>query len=808
MLSHYLGLALRNVARTKLYAVISVTGLAIGFATATLIGLYVRDELSYESWIPNSDRIYQVSAAGPGSIATDVAPSDLGQWLAADYPQFEAVTRLFGDQGVFARGDRQFNEPIVWADASVFGVFQFPVVSGRLDGALDRPDTLVLTRKIAEKYFGSANAVGKTLVYNNEHAMVVTAVIENLPSNTHLNITMLGAARSEYSHAAEQDRTPLPRFGQKLWNSRTYFLLKPNEPIESLRASIATLIDRHAPESGPRKASEIWPLVVRPIRAIHLNPGASNAPDAEDFGRVYAVTAIGLLTLLIAAINFVNLFTSLGARRALAVGVRKALGASQRDLFLQFMIESFLYVAVGALMGLALAALALQPLNRFLLRTIHLSTLLDLRGAAGGLAFLIVVGLLAGVYPATVLSAFRPATVTRTRTAGRSQAVVRQSLVVLQFGILIALLIATLVIYRQTAFGMREALRQNTDTVVLLQTKCTEALIDEIQRAPGVLATACTQGLPQLGTGLMGGIVRRDVAGFGVRYLSLGFGFLELYGFTPVAGRFFSPELGTDSSPSANVWTRPEAIVINETAARQLGFGSAADAVGQTVTFTHLYRMPATFAPPHAATIIGVVEDFQMGTIRSKIDPAAFFVDPAQAQLLSIKLNGRSTPESLEAIDRIWREQGGRSPAPRFFFQDSVQTMYLDLQRQTTMLSVVAGIAVLIAVLGLVGLAAHAATSRVKEIGIRKTLGGNRWAITGLLLWQFSQPVLLANVIAWPTAYFAMSAWLQAFARRIELDWWMFVTAAAATMIVAVVGVFSHTWAMAGMRPVDALRYE
>ncbi|HUL82062.1 MAG TPA: ABC transporter permease, partial [Gammaproteobacteria bacterium] len=483
MLRHYVALALRNTARTKLYAAISVIGLAIGFGAATLIGLYVHDELSYELFIPNYERIYQVSAGLSTGTPTNAAPSDLGVWLASDYPQFEAVTRLFVDGGFFQGGDRadfKANETIVWADANVFQVFRLPVVAGTLDGALDRPDALVLSRRTAQKYFGKAeSAVGRTLLYNGMEPMIVTAVIDDLPSQTHLNpLTVIAAGHAPFSAAALQDRTPITVFGSKLWNSRTYALLKPNEPIAQIRESLKTLLDRHTPTvlGGRRKASEVWALIARPIAAIHLSSNTIADPDGERHGSLYTVGAIGLLILLIASINFVNLLTALGARRALEVGVRKALGAQRGDLFVQFMTESYLYVGLGAVLGLGLAVLALKPLNAFIGRTIDLSMFADWRVAAGSLLFLAGVAFLAGFYPALVLSAYRPATVTKGGRAARGQAGVRQILVVLQFATLIGLLIATVVTYQQMKFGMREALRQNTDPVVVLQGSCNEAL--------------------------------------------------------------------------------------------------------------------------------------------------------------------------------------------------------------------------------------------------------------------------------------------------------------------------------------------
>jgi putative ABC transport system permease protein len=810
MIGHYLRLALRTVPRAGPFVLISVVGLAIGFGAALLIALYVQDELGYERWLPNHDRIYMVSVRSPDGSMTDWGPTDIGLWMRSDFPQFETVTRLSLGGGFFARDDHEFTETITWADSNVFDVLRFPVVAGRLDGALDRPDTLVLTRRLAEKYFGRPDPIGETLVLDDEHPMTVTAVIDNLPSNTHLYVDVLGAGHSTYSPIARQDLRPLTIMASKAWGTRTYGLLKRGESVEPLRESIWTLPDRHSQRApGGQAASEVWPVIVRSIGSIHLGARNVASPEAVDFSRLYGAIGIGVLIILAAAINFVTLRTALAMRRAVEVGVRKACGGSRRALFTQFMSEVLVHVCLATLLGVVLAAATLPALNAFLDRTIEWQQMFSAPVVGAALALLVAITLLAGSYPAFVLSSFRPSIVTKARATGRFQSGVRQVLVALQFAIVIAVLIATIVVHRQTEFGMREALRQASDPTVVLRTRCTDAIKDAMARVQGVKEVACAGTVPQLGGGTVGPVIlpnsdERNVLGM----VSVGYGFFELYGLRIIAGRAFAEDFGTDETPSDNVFTTPEAVVLNEAGVRRLGYASAEQAIGQDVTLNHPSGPLPTFSGEHPGRIIGVVEDFQIGSVRSEIYPTVFFADPWLFRVLNIKIEGRSTPETLDKIDALWAQMGDPGPPIRTFYEDSVQQLYGDLRRDFDMFSVFASVAILISALGLIGLAAHATVARTKEIGVRKVLGSGRAAIVRMLLWQFSLPVVLANLIAWPAAYLAMSRWLDGFARRIDLEPWMFVVAAAGTLAVAMATVLLHTWSIAGIRPVTALRHE
>ena len=810
MIGHYLHLAARNVPRAGPFVLISIVGLAIGLGAALLIALYVRDELSYDRWLPNNDRIYLISVRWPDGSMNDSSPSDVGHWIASDYPQFEAVTRLVRDGTFFKRDDHDFNELISWADRNVFDVLRFPVVAGTLAGALDEPETIVITRRMAEKYFGRSNAIGETLLMRGQTPLKVTAVIENLPSNTTLSgVDALAAGHSAESPIVRQDALPMTVVGAKGWAFSTYGLLKRGESIEPLRESIRTLADRHSdPAAGGQHPSDVWPMIVRQIGAVHLGGRDVASPENQDYSRLYGALGIATLIILAAAINFVTLRTALALRRSIEVGVRKACGGSRRALFEQFMSEVFVHVCLAMTLGLAVALAALPALNKFLDRTIEWQTLLSPQFLGGIAALLVTVTLLAGSYPAFVLASFRPSVATKARTTGGLQSGVRQGLVALQFAIVIAVLVATVVVHRQTAFGMRESLRLVSDPTLYVAGPCGDAMKDAMTHLAGVKGAACSSYIITGGTGGVGPVIYNGSERLVLGEINVDIGLFELYGIELAAGRYFSEDVGADKTPKDAKWTVPESIILNEAGVAKLGIASAQAAIGELVTINHPSGAVGTFSGEHTAQIVGVVKNFQQGSVRDDFYPTVFFVDPLMFGVINLKLDGRSVPETLDAIDRVAREMGPPGPPRRQFLEETVQLIYGSLQRDFALFSVFAGIAIVISALGLVGLAAHAASSRTKEIGVRKVLGSGRTAIMGLLMWQFARPVLLANLIAWPAAYFAMHAWLAGFARRIDLEPWMFVAAALATLAVAALTVAAHAWTIAGVRPVVALRYE
>ncbi|MHB1205335.1 MAG: FtsX-like permease family protein [Rhodospirillaceae bacterium] len=518
-----------------------------------------------------------------------------------------------------------------------------------------------------------------------------------------------------------------------------------------------------------------------------------------------AVSAVGALIAIVALSNFINLMTARSARRAVEVGVRKAVGAHRRNLIAQFIGESLLYVGLGAGLAAALVQILLPSFNAFLQRAITFDLmnspvlLLTVAGVT------VLAGVLAGAYPAFVLSSFPPHATLKSSQASAVSTRLRQGLVICQFAILIGLGLGAVIVYQQTRFGMNENLRLTRDQVLLIQTACSDAFKDAVLEVPGVQAAACSSmtmmgaingtpaSLPD-GTTV---ILSRAAADFGL---------LELYGRRPLAGRFFSRDRTADSA-SAYGRSGPQApIVINEKLAHALGYATPDQAIGASVPWVN--QPGSDGLEPRPSTVIGVVADFPVRSVTSPIEPMAFFVDRAQAQMLHVKISGDRVPETLDAIDKVWRQVGEPRPIRRRFFDQYVENMYRDIERQGTMLMAFTVLTVFIACLGLFGLAAFTAEQRTKEIGIRKAMGARTGDLLGLLLWQFTKPVLWANLIAWPAAYFIMRRWLEGFAYHIDLAPWMFLAASALAVVISLATVMGHALLVARAQPVTALRYD
>jgi putative ABC transport system permease protein len=804
MLRHHLTVAFRNLARNWLYAGITILGLAASFAAALLIGLYVRDEHSFERFISGYEQIYRletdVLAPGQEPARGDTAAGSAAAYLALDFRELEGVVRLARSSRWVGRDKAETWERVAWTDPDFFEVLPYPVFAGDPIAALHDPNGLVLTREVARKYFGVDAPIGETLLIlapdgddplsTTPHPMRVRAVLEDIPRQTHLEDFKIFAPGT----AAWANRAPENRLFY--W---TYARLPPGMSADRIRERLEAFAARHYPDG--------WRFRLEPLKDVHLT--------AERRAVVRQIAIVGVLIVVIAAINFVTLMTARAVRRATEVGVRKAIGARRRDLIVQFMGEALLYVFAAMLLGVTIAGLALPAANTFLntfhARSIVFDYLNDPKLVLGIAGTALLTGTIAGAYPALVLSSFAPAPALKGARGQRAgSTAMRQGLVVAQFAALIVLIIGTATIYRQTSFALDNVLRLNGDQVVLVD--CEPGFKQSVVALPGVSAAACVS-YEALGSGtktLVKDPMRGDIT---INTAGADVGFFELHGLRPLAGRFFAADRGEDMvlhGPNASPQGQPS-LVLNESAVRQLGFDSPWDAVGKSIDWIRPFAAPPTEAQPsfRSSRVIGVVGDFTLlGSVRTAIEPTMYFVDPISTPFLSVKVQGQRLPETLQAIDAIWRSTGRVRPIKFEFVGELMRSWYHGMQIQGGIVGASAGLAIVIACLGLFGLAAFSAERRTKEIGVRKAMGASRAEVVRLLLWQFTRPVLLANVMAWPLAYWASTEWLNGFAYRVSLPLWLFLSASIVAVLIAWASVAAKAWQAASAQPSAALQCE
>jgi len=814
MLRNYLAAALRNLLRNKLVSIINIGGLSLGFAAAILIGLYLRYQLSYESFLPGHEQVYRLSMTvhRPGTTPEvhDGADFFMADKLKLEYPEIEMIARITGHFPSVRRGNLEFHENVFSADPDFFRIMPFPTLAGNLATALDAPDGLVITRSYAQKYFGDENPIGQTLEFDRDEIFRVLAVIEDLPGNTHFNFRMVASNKAKFSalRSVEELRN---RPGVFIPGAPTYFRLRAGATPAHLEADGPNFLKRHYwQQLGTTAKLDIYPLT-----RVHLTPpGRWPIPTNVNPRTLTALGLVGLLVILIAAINFVNLMTARASQRAVEVGVRKSAGAKRSQLVAQFLGEAFIYVLAAMLIAAALVELALPTFNTMLSvddemyqpATVTFQYWREPMLAGALLLGAIIVGLLAGAYPAFVMSSMRPANALHGGFAASGTARVRQWLVVTQLAILIALLVATAVIHRQTAFALNEGLRISKEQVLLVfnakQTP-SEALKEAFARIPGVSGVTSAAAAPTNYDNNAAFFHAEGGTPVLLQFSAVDFNFFEFYRLEPIAGRLPSRGFGTDQflfqdpNHHASFW-------MNEAAVRALGMKSPIAAIGQTLT----PDWPKVLTRPASITIAGVMPDIPIDSMRTEIQPVVYFVAPDFARIVSIRLRGGQIPETMDAIEEVWKRLGEPRPISRLFLDHYYNRMYNDILQQRRVLGSLCGVSVFLAGLGLFGLSIYTAQRRTKEIGIRKVMGASTADVMRLLLWAFSKPVFWASLIAWPTAAWLMNRWLQGFVYRVDLGWWLLPLASLLALAIALATVSVHSYLVAREKPAGALRYQ
>lgn len=807
MIKTYLKTAFRNLLKNKGFTFINVSGLALGLAACLLIVFYVFDELSYDRFNTKADRIFRVNndvkfGGNINSYACSPAPTAAA--LKNDFPEIEQVVR-FRDRGGsnVKKGNQNIHEDkVIYVDNTIFDVFTLPVISGSKANALTEPNTVVINEKTALKYFNTTDAVGQTLTFGDNKPYKVTAVIKDTPKQSHFNfdffISMAGLDEAKEDAWFSED-------------FNTYVLLKPGANANKLSGKLTDFFKRHA---GPQLSSVLHltfdkfeqsgnyiRLYLFPLKKIHLESNIGSELGANgNIQYVYIFSLVAVFILLIACVNFMNLSTARSANRAREVGVRKVLGSSRTYLIAQFLTESILVTLFATIIAV-LAAWALLPLfNQMAGKDLEITGQI-LRWLLPVLLFIvIVIGCLAGSYPALYLSAFRPINVLKGKiAAGFKGGRLRSFLVVFQFAISIFLIIGTLVIYNQLKYIQNKDLGYNRDHVLVINNvgalgNSAKAFKQEIKSLSGVESVTLSGALPTGGT-------RNSTSFFKDRVLDqkravttqewvIDEDYLKTLKIKITAGRNFSTEMKTDTA----------GLIINEAAAKLLNFK---DPLNQSL-YTPEDNMVTKMAQFH---IVGVMKDFNFKSLRDNVTPLVFLYGEDRGAL-SIRIKSGNIPQLIDQVKAKFREM---APAQQFsysFMDDDFDALYRSEQRAGEIFITFTSLAIIIACLGLFGLAAYAAEQRNKEIGIRKVLGASVSTIVGMLSKDFILLVLISIVIAAPLAWWAMHVWLQGFAYRQNMQWWVVALAGAGAIAIAFITISFQSVKAALSNPVKSLRSE
>lgn len=808
MLRNYLKTAFRNLWKSKGFSAINIIGLAIGLSTCLLILIFVMDELSYDRFNTKADRIYRLDGDikfGGNHFILAVAPAPAGPTVRKDYPEVEKEVRFRGDGGrLVKKGNQNIQEDaVVFADSTLFEVFTLPMIAGDPHTALVDARSVVITERIAKKYFESVDVVGRTLMMDDSIPYKVTGVIRNIPAQSHFHFDFF-LSMSEVEETKRTDR----------WlsnNFNTYIVLREGTDPKKFEAKLGQLVTRYvAPLIHQAvnqsvedffKAGNSVSFPLTALTAIHLHSNKTAELEANgNIQYVYIFTAVAVFILLIACVNFMNLSTARSSNRAKEVGIRKVLGSLRGNLVTQFMVESILLSFIALLLAIGLAYLLLPVFNELSGKQMEIG--LFSRGwlVPAMLGLVLIVGVLAGSYPAFFLSAFRPIAVLKGNVAaGFKTGWLRNSLVVFQFGISIFLLVGTAVIYRQLSYIHSRELGFNREQVLVVDNAWhlgndVRAFKEKLLKLPGVEGVTMTGFLPT-------SYSRNDDAIFlspdldtkkaiSMQTWRVDENYIPVLGMKMAAGRNFSRDFLTDSN----------AAIVNEAAVRLM---QGADPLRQDLyEFEDLQTKK--LAKYH---IVGVVKDFNFNSLREVVTPMVLFLHENRGQI-ALRVNPANAKRLVGQIGDIWRQMAPSQPFAFQFMDDAFNNIYRTEQRMGGISLSFSLLAIFIACLGLFGLAAYAAEQRTREIGIRKVLGASVSGIVSLLSRDFLRLVAVSAVVAFPLAWWAMHRWLQDFAYRITIGWEVFVLAGAVALGIALLTVIFQALRAALANPVVSLRNE
>ena len=811
MIINYLKIAWRTFKRNRVFSLISLLGLATGMVALLFISEYVRFEKSYDRFHEKTANLYRLRAEGwhndgrkwfQGTTNFPIA----GPTVADKVPEVLAFVRLYDSEGIMRPVDSKLKKSyketnIYYADSSFLEMFSFPLLYGNIHTALSAPNSLVLTESMARKYFGKTDVIGETIRKNQDILLKITGVLEDIPENSHLKFDFL------ISYYTLTSPNYYENWG---WTDfYTYVQLAHGADIEKLHKEFDDILYEYKGEFYESvEGREFWRL--QPLAQIHLHSGFNSEAGVDGQANiVHLLFAIGVFVMILAWINFINISTARAVERSKEIGIRKASGATRKQVITQFLLESFLINGLALLCAI-LSVKFLAP--AFSMFTGHTSTLWIWEQPSFWLTTIgiwIFGSIASGFYPAFVMSSFRPISVIKgKRTPGSISAKLRKGLVVFQFAMAIVLVIGTVAIYSQIQFMREQNLGINIKQIYTLhgpQAFVIDSTFEgrlasfhaDLLKKPGIQKFTASQSVPSYGIGNWGGYIRRGDrdASHAKTYsiMSMDENFLETFELGLLAGRNFSREISTDN----------ESVIINETALRQLDFESPESAIDQMIYCPLNGSYDGT-----KARVIGVVKDHHQFSLRSAYRPIIYTYSPAPSNFFSLQLSSHDLPASIDYIQQIWNQHFGPEPFDGFFLDDQFSESYRSDVQFGELCALFAGLAIFIALLGLFGLSTYMTLQRSKEISIRKVLGATAASIVFLLSRQFLLLVLISGLISVPVAYWAVQFWLEGFAFNMPTNPLLFILPIIATLLIAGLAVSGQTIRSAQSNPADSLRQE
>ena len=792
--------------KQKVHTLINVLGLAIGMAACIIILLFVKKELSYDRFHEKSDRIYRVSREwfnedGETSLHLGHCAPPFAPLLKNDFEGLieESIRLLRGYNSLLIYEDKQIEEPnFFFAEANFFDVFSFNLITGDPSTALAEPNSLVLTETAAKKYFGEEDPMGKILSYQNQADLKVTGIMEDVPDNSHVHMDMLCSFETVENFFGRENM--MQNFGSN--NYPTYLLLAEGVEPETLEAQIPAFLDKHLGEFRGIPASVFNKLNLWPLTSIHLHSHLDSEIEANgDIAYVYIFSIIALLILVIACINFINLSTAKATRRSKEVGLRKVIGATKHTLFRQFMSESILMAVVSLILAIFLVELLLPYLNIHLFDNMSLSMNYGQNGFAYVLlaGLTVLVGFIAGSYPALYLARFQPIeTLKSASQPGSHKSLLRSSLVVIQFAISITLIIGVGIIQQQLRYVKSKPLGFNKENIVSLPSSDDiynqyESLKNRFLQHPGITDITLSSRVPsgrlldsQGGSAEVDGEIKPLATR--VADVHVGHDYLQTYKVNFVAGRNFDRNLASDSS---------QAFILNEAAVRAIGWQSPQEAIDKQFTYGG-----------REGRIIGVTEDFHFENLKQTIAPIVFLVTQGRASQVSVRFHEGAREDVMAYLEEQWAFLRPGYPFTSSFISDSFDSQYAEEDRLARLVTYFSLLAICIAALGLLGLASFMTEQRFKEIGIRKVLGATTSQILILFTSKFTYLVLTAFPIGALIGYFLMNYWLDSFAYRTQISFWPFLLAGVLALLIAWITISFQSYRAAIVDPVKAIKDE